>query len=70
MRTVGRASDVRSTTVDRGLLDDARRVRAGATASQFIDEALTALLARDRAAEIDEAYDSAYRSLPMDEAHE
>ena len=70
MRMVGRVSDVRCTTVDRDVLDDARRVRAGTTASQLIDEALTARLARDRAAEIDEACDSAYRSPPIDEAHE
>jgi hypothetical protein len=45
-------------------------VRAGTTESQLIDEALMALLARGRAAEIDEAYDSACRSPPIDEAHE
>ena len=55
-----------STTVDRDLLDDARKVRGG-TDAQLIDEALAAFLARFRAAEIDEAYDSAYRSHPIDD---
>ena len=34
-----------STTVDRQLLDDARKARAGSTDAELIDEALTALLA-------------------------
>ena len=59
-----------STTVDRVLLDDARRALAGTTDAQLIDEALTVLLARLRSAEIDEAYDAAYRSRPIDEPDE
>ena len=39
-----------STTVDAGLLADARRVRAGLTDAALVDEALQALLARERAA--------------------
>jgi hypothetical protein len=46
------------------------RVRAGTTESQLIDEALTALLACLRSAEIDEAYEAAYRSSPIDEPDE
>ena len=42
-----------STTVDSDLLVDARRTRAGATAADFIDGVLTALLARYRSAAID-----------------
>jgi hypothetical protein len=41
-----------STTVDADLLDGARRARSGATDAALIDEALAALLARDRAAEL------------------
>ena len=54
--------------MDRGLLNDARRVRAGTTDSQLIDEALTVLLARERAAEIDESHERAdghARRIPM-----
>jgi hypothetical protein len=56
-----------STTVDRALLEDARKAHAGTTDAELIDEALTALLARYRAAEIDEAYGAAYREHPIDE---
>lgn len=59
-----------STTVDQELLASARRTRAGATDAQLIDEALEALLARHRAAEIDAAYESAYREHPLDERDE
>ncbi len=59
-----------STTVDRDLLDRARTTRAGANDAQLIDEALTALLDRHRAAEIDAAYASAYTEHPLDEADE
>ena len=55
-----------STTVDRTLLDDARRLHAGTTDAELIDEALTALLGRDRSAEIDAAYAAAYEALPID----
>ena len=55
-----------STTVDAELLDEARRVRAGLTDSRLIDEALAALLARRRAAEVDAAY-AAYDARPVEE---
>ena len=58
-----------STTVDEHLLADARRARAGIGDAALIDEALTALLARYRAAEVDAAY-SAYEQHPLDEADE
>jgi hypothetical protein len=50
-----------STTVDEQLLTRARRAR--------IDEALAALLARNRAAEIEAAY-AAYDRLPLDTSDE
>lgn len=59
-----------STTVDRDLLDEARRAHAGTTDAQLIDEALAALCSRYRAAQIDAAYDTAYREHPIDEADE
>jgi hypothetical protein len=58
-----------STTVDAELLARARRSRSGATDSALIDEALAALLARERAAEIDAAY-AAYDTHPLDENDE
>lgn len=54
-----------STTVDEELLASARRARSGLADSALIDEALAALLARDRAAEIDAAYE-AYDVQPFD----
>lgn len=54
-----------STTVDERLLADARRSRSGLTDAALIDEALAALLARTRAAEIDAAY-GAYDRAPLD----
>jgi hypothetical protein len=58
-----------STTVDAELLADARRARSGLADSELIDEALAALLARQRAAEIDAAY-AAYDAHPLDERDE
>jgi hypothetical protein len=55
-----------STTVDAELLASARRARSGIADSTLIDEALSALLARQRATEIDAAYAS-YDALPLDE---
>lgn len=55
-----------STTVDRTLLDDARRLHAGTTDAELVDEALTALLGRYRSAEIDAAYAAAYEAHPID----
>jgi hypothetical protein len=58
-----------STTVDAELLASARRARSGLADSVLIDEALAALMARHRAAEIDAAY-AAYDAHPVDEADE
>jgi hypothetical protein len=58
-----------STTVDEQLLASARDLRRGRPDSALIDEALEALLARNRAAELDAAY-SAYDEHPLDEADE
>jgi hypothetical protein len=54
-----------STTVDAELLARARRTRSGLPDSALIDEALVALLARQRAAEIDAGY-AAYEQHPLD----
>jgi hypothetical protein len=54
-----------STTVDAELLASARRARPGLPDSVLMDEALAALLARRRQAEIDAAY-SAYDTQPLD----
>jgi hypothetical protein len=53
-----------STTVDEVLITSARRMR-GIADSALLDEALTALLARHREAEIDAAY-AAYDESPLD----
>ena len=58
-----------STTVDAELLSNARRVRAGITDAALVDEALGALLARHRAAEVDASY-AAYDEHPVDEPDE
>jgi hypothetical protein len=58
-----------STTVDEQLLASARNLRRGRPDSALIDEALKALLAHNRAAELDAAY-SAYDEHPLDEADE
>ena len=58
-----------STTVDATLLEHARRVRSGVTDAVLVDEALAALLARHRAAEVDASY-AAYDEHPLDEPDE
>ena len=58
-----------STTVDASLLEDARRVRSGSTDAALVDEALAALLARHRSAEVDASY-AAYDEHPLDEPDE
>ena len=58
-----------STTVDQAVLAEARRLRSGVTDAALLDEALHALLARHRAAEIDASY-AAYDDHPIDEADE
>jgi len=55
-----------STTVDGNLLSRARQLRAGSTDAALLDEALEALLARHRSAEIDEAYAAEYAAHPID----
>ncbi len=54
-----------STTVDATLLESARSLRSGATDAALVDEALAALLARHRAAEVDASY-AAYDEHPLD----
>lgn len=58
-----------STTVDQRLLSRARAARSDLPDSALIDEALAALLARNRAAEIDAAY-AAYDRVPVDAGDE
>jgi hypothetical protein len=58
-----------STTVDKQLLEDARQARAGKPDSVLIDDALSALLAKDRAAEVDAAY-AAYDEHPLTDEDE
>jgi hypothetical protein len=58
-----------STTVDEALLARARRVRTGVTDAVLVDEALNALVARNRSAEIDAGY-IAYDQHPLDEPDE
>lgn len=58
-----------STTVDADLLSNARDVRTGITDAALIDEALGALLARHRSAEVDASY-AAYDKHPIDEPDE
>lgn len=55
-----------STTVDTALLQEARTARSGGTDAALIDEALRALLARNRAADIDAGY-TGYDDRPVDE---
>jgi len=58
-----------STTVDAALLEGARAVRSGSTDASLVDEALAALLARHRSAEVDASY-AAYDEHPLDEPDE
>lgn len=58
-----------STTVDGQLLAEARKTRRAITDAALLDEALTALLAQHRAAEIDASY-AAYDAHPLDEPDE
>lgn len=55
-----------STTVDEELLTSARRLRSTSTDAALLDEALSAFLAKHRAADIDAAY-AAYDEHPLDE---
>lgn len=58
-----------STTVDEHLLARARSVHGASTDAALLDDALGALLARHRAAEVDAAY-VAYDEHPLDEPDE
>ena len=58
-----------STTVDAELLGSARSLRAGSTDAALVDEALRALLAKQRAAEVDASY-AAYDTQPTSEPDE
>jgi Arc/MetJ family transcription regulator len=58
-----------STTVDDGLLTEARKVTAASSDAALLDQALTALLAQHRRAEVDLAY-AAYDERPLDEPDE
>lgn len=52
--------------MDSALLEDARRVRSTMTDAALVDEALAALLAKHRAAEVDASY-AAYDTHPLSE---
>jgi hypothetical protein len=58
-----------STTVDEDLLTEARKVAAAASDAALLDQALHALLAQHRRAEVDQAY-LAYDEHPLDEPDE
>jgi uncharacterized phage protein gp47/JayE len=58
-----------STTVDATLLEHARGIRSGVTDAALVDEALAAMLARHRAAEVAANY-AAYDEHPIDEPDE
>ena len=55
-----------STTVDGELLARARRARADVTDAALLDAALAALVARERAAEIDAGY-AIYEERPLED---
>ena len=58
-----------STTVDQALLADARSLRSDLNDAALLDEALTSLVARHRAAQIDAAY-AVYGDHPLAESDE
>lgn len=58
-----------STTVDEGRLSNARRIRPNTPDAALLDEALEALIAKHRAAEVDASY-AGYDEHPLDEADE
>lgn len=66
--TCGMARVRLSTTVDADLLEEARMLNARSDAA-LVDEALAALLARHRSAEVDASY-SAYDEHPLSEPDE
>lgn len=58
-----------STTVDADLLASARQAHPGSSDAAMIDDALQALIARHRSAQIDAGY-AAYDEHPLDEPDE
>lgn len=58
-----------STTVDDELLTRARRATSASSDAALLDQALAALLAQHRRAEVDDAY-AAYDEHPIDEPDE
>ncbi|MGH8926448.1 MAG: hypothetical protein ACRDWA_17760 [Acidimicrobiia bacterium] len=58
-----------STTVDGSLLEQARDLRSDLSDAGLLDEALKALLAQNRTAEIDLGY-AVYDDHPLDESDE
>lgn len=54
--------------MDKDLLEAARAANEGRNDASLIDSALTALVAQQRAMEIDEGYARAYEEHPIDEA--
>ena len=61
---------ISTSTFDRQLLDDVRRVHAGTTDAELVDEALTALLRSYRSAQIDAAYESAHQDQRLEDQDE
>jgi hypothetical protein len=59
-----------STTVDEDLLAEARAKCQAVNDAALLDQALEALLASRRSAEIDAAYEKAYAEHPVDEPDE
>jgi hypothetical protein len=59
-----------NTSVDRALLERARRARPGVSDAELIDEALTMLPGRDDVNDLDWAYARAYAAHPLDEPDE
>ncbi len=55
--------------MDATLLESARSLRSGVTDAVLVDEALAALIARHRAAEVDASY-AAYDEHPLHEPDE
>lgn len=61
---------ISTSTFDRQLLDDVRRVHAGTTDAELVDEALTALLRSYRSAQIDAACESAHQDQRLEDQDE
>ncbi len=59
-----------STTVDRSLWEEARRLHVGPTDASILEAALQALLRGHRSAQIDAVYHDAYSRMPLDSPDE